>query len=654
MINDGIVRRSKIGGWMTLAVLLCLGGLVPAGMAAADGWQEDEFLVLCYHDVPKAVDQDLYGVDRTTFIQTIEYLRTHGYHFISVDDVIAARAGGKALPEKPVLLTFDDAYQSFFEFVLPLLREYRYPCVLAVVTKWIDSPPDTVKQKLMNWEELKQAAESGLVEIAAHTHDLHHGVIYNPQGNEAPAVNNRIYDPAKNAYETEEEFRLRIAGDLAAAKKTLESRLGIKPRSLVWPYGEYNEIGLAEAEKLGFQITFSLEDRPASVKRIPVIDRVVLYKNPSLEELIKDFQRLFRRPAYQRIMQADLDLIYDPDPTRTEENLGRFLDRVVKMKVDTVYLQAFADPDGNGNVASVYFPNRVLPVRQDLFNRVCNQLEARQISVYAWMPMLAIMLPDRAETESLRVREFAPDGSRLSGSWYRRLSPFSPRTGELLVRLYEDLAADAQISGVIFQDDGYLAAGEDFHPDALPFYRKIAGDEKRPPDELTADEQREWTGVKTQKLIELTGQLQQAVRRYRPKARFVRTLYAPVLTDPGEAATEFAQDYRACLDAYDYVAVMAYPRMEEIKRPERWFSQLADAARSQPDGIGKTVFKVQTYDWKQDRWIETGTVNRWLRRLTAAGARHLAYYPDDYTIDQPRQDVIRKMMSTEDFPFRRK
>ncbi|WP_230369807.1 poly-beta-1,6-N-acetyl-D-glucosamine N-deacetylase PgaB [Paludibacterium denitrificans] len=74
-------------------------------------------------------------------------------------------------------------------------------------------------------------------------------------------------------------------------------------------------------------------------------------------------------------MHVDLDYIYDPSPARQEENLGKLLDRVKAMGPSVVYLQAFADPDGNGAADALYFPNRHLPMRADLFSRVALAVE---------------------------------------------------------------------------------------------------------------------------------------------------------------------------------------------------------------------------------------------------------------------------------------
>ena len=609
--------------------------------------------VLCYHDIPKVLDQDKFGVDQATFVETVEYLRTHGYQFVSLDDAIAAHQGARALPARAVLLTFDDSYRSFHEFVLPLLKQYRYPAILAVVSDWIDHPPPEVKQPLMTWDELREVAASGLVEIASHTHNLHRGILYNPQGNQGAAAVQRLYDATSGTYESDEAYRARIREDLTASHRILETQLGQSPRALVWPYGKYNATTLDEARRAGFVYTFALNDQMASLSDLSSLSRVMVYKNPTVQEFARDLKQRFTPPLYRRILQADLDLIYDPDPAQTEANLGRFLDRVVAMKVNTVFLQAFADPEGDGNIRSVYFPNRVLPMRADLFCRVAHQLKSREIEVFAWMPMLSIVLPDEQEREALRVREAAGAAPRPSRSWYERLSPFSQRTRELLRMLYEDMAVHAWVDGVVFQDDGYLTDDEDFHPDAIPLFDTITRGALRKPEELTEEQRRAWTALKTQTLIDLSLELRDTVHRERPEAKIARTLYAPVVTQP-ESEEWFAQNYAKSLAAYDYVIIMAYPRLEEIRRVRPWLTELVEAAKRYPDGIEKTVFKVQTYDWKREAWIPATTVTQWLRWLTAAGAHHLAYYPDNYVDDEPRQDTIRLMISTEDFPFERR
>jgi len=613
----------------------------------------EKVMILCYHDIPKEVVLDEYAVDQSTFVHQLEYLKTHGYHFVSLEDVIKANRHEKKLPEKAVLLTFDDEYLSFYEFVYPILQLYGYPSVLSVETKWVEHPSAEIKSPLMNWEQIKEVAANKLVTIVSHTHNLHEGVAYNPQGNVSWAAVSRIYDPQKSMYEGDEEYLGRVKEDIATSKKIIFGKTGIETRAVSWPYGAYNMILIDVIKQLGFEAAFTLDDKVADVSNLYEMPRYVLTRNPTLPQFIKAVEKQFKENERQRIVQADLDLIYDPDPAQQEKNLNAFIERIFHMKVDVVYLQAFSDDDGDGNVSSVYFPNRVLPMKADLFNRVVNQLSIRAIQVYAWMPVLSIVLPDKKKNEELRVMS-AGEGKKVpSRAWYARLSPFSKEAEGILVMLYEDLAKNARISGIIFQDDGYLNDFEDFNPAALDSQRKVTGDSGLAYDQWTHQQKEEWTKIKTEKISDFTIALKKAVLKYRPQTLFARTIYADVLLNP-ESEEWFAQNYQNCLDSYDYVVVMAYPRMEKVDRSRKWLQKLVNIAKKYPQGIEKTVFKVQTYDWQKKKWIGTKEVLEWLRTLVSSGAHHIAYYPDDYTVDEPAADTLRTMMSTEYFAFKRK
>ena len=101
--------------------------------AASPAQAAETFITLCYHDVPeRPVEKD--DISRKDFVNQIEYLRTHGFAFVSPQDILAASRGAKRLPEKAVLITFDDAYESYYRLVYPVLRLYDIPAVLSVVT----------------------------------------------------------------------------------------------------------------------------------------------------------------------------------------------------------------------------------------------------------------------------------------------------------------------------------------------------------------------------------------------------------------------------------------------------------------------------------------------------------------------------------------
>ena len=636
------------GRFFVAAVLIIFLGTVVAAVADEKA-QPGEFLVLTYHAViasPSPADE--FSISRDLFAEQMEYLRVHGYHPVSLDDILKAGRGEKALPGKAILLTFDDAYTSYHEFVVPFLEMLGYPSVLGVVGSFIDNPPKELPDTIMSWKQIREVAEKKLVEVVSHSYDLHKGVQYNPPGNIGAIAALLAYSPKERTYETEAVYRARIAGDFETQKALFVKYLGVAPKAIIWPYGWYTAISQKVAADSGCVASFTTEAGFASISRISDINRIFVRNRP-----IEDFISLLKTPRPERplmrAVQVDLDLIYDTSYEKMDENLGKLIERLVSMNVNTVFLQAFADPDGTGNIRSVYFANRVLPVRADFFSHAAHQMIIRGMTVYAWLPTLSIELPDRALNESLRVREGSERESVPGRSWYNRLTPFDRRVKELVATLYRDLAAHSLVQGILFQDDAYLSDKEDLHPAALLNLEQVLGKGYRL-DALNPEQARKWMSHKTETLLEFTQTLMESVRIFRPNARFARNIYALPVIEP-ESEAWFAQNYRRFIESYDSVVVMAYPQMEKVERPSEWLERLTKKAKDIPQGIEKTIFKLQSFDWEKKSWIPDKTILKAMRDVLAAGGRHLAYYPDDLWEEKPGLSTIRLEMSTESYPF---
>ena len=75
------------------------------------------------------------------------------------------------------------------------------------------------------------------------------------------------------------------------------------------------------------------------------------------------------------MVHVDLDYVYDANKAQQAKNLDKLIERISRYGVTTVYLQAFSDPDGDGVADALYFPNKYLPVRDDIFWPNCLQLQ---------------------------------------------------------------------------------------------------------------------------------------------------------------------------------------------------------------------------------------------------------------------------------------
>ena len=615
--------------------------------------------VIGYHEITNKQNALIpeYAVSSAQFEKHIEWLKKNGYHFISVDQLLQAHAGKARLPAKPVLLTVDDGYESFYQNAYPIIKANKIPAVLAVVGSWLE-PAENQKinfsdeiiprNAMLSWEQLKEMQNSGLVEIASHSYNLHRGILGNPQGNSEPAAVTRLYDPKTASYEDDLHYQQRITEDLRHNNQLLKAHGIQSPRVMVWPYGRYNLQTVSIAKHLGMPIAISLDDGADSVKSaLNQLNRILVDGNMSTNDLAQEIENRQKnlgdnnRP--QKIMHIDLDYIYDPNPAQQERNLSNLLDRIETMKVNTVYLQAFSDPDANGSADMVYFPNRYLPMRADLFNRVAWQIQTRtHVSrVYAWMPLLAWELPkNNPVADDVVVTQQSGDSAHLNMG-YKRLSPFSSDARKTIAGIYTDLAKSVPFNGILFHDDTTLSDYEDASPQAMQAYASIGL-----PNDLAAirsndADLQKWTAFKTKSIDDFALSLAADVRQYQPFLLTARNLYAQVALKP-YAENWYSQSLEESLRRYDFTAIMAMPYMEQAPNTAQFYQDIVNRVKKYPNGIKKTVFELQAVDWRSNQKIPSDEMAKTIQSLYEQGAMHVAYYPDDPIKDHPDSSVMRK------------
>ena len=674
------LRRLVLPALLTAAAMLAAPATTAAPARAAEAAASapppgTALLALCYHNVEdREPDQTYVGVTTAKLVEQFAWLQANGYHPVSVDQILAAHDGRAALPEKPILLTFDDGYESFYTRAFPILKAFEYPAVLALVGSWMEGKPgaevrygdgSAPRDAFMSWDQVREVVSSGLVEIAAHSEEMHAGLPANPQGNAEPAAATHRYDAASGRYESDAAYERRLGADMAAISALLDRRTGRRPRVMVWPYGEHNATALSIArEQGGMPVTLTLTDAPASVADLATTPRHLVNADPDLDQFVQEIHHLGEgRP--QRVVQVDLDYVYDPDPAQQERNLDALVQRVADLGAGTVYLQAFADPDGSGVAREVYFPNRYLPVRADLFNRAAWQLRTRaRVEVYAWMPVLAFDLGERAAP--VLAWAIPPGGGGAARGepdrrTYPRLSPFDPEARRIVLDIYEDLARYASFQGLLFHDDAVLSDFEDASAPALAAY--ISAGLPASIGAIRGDPalRARWSRLKTDTLIDFTREIADRVRRFRSPLRTARNIYARPILEP-QSEEWFAQDLDRFLAAYDFAAVMAMPLIENVpagRSAEAWLRRLVAAVAAHPDGLKRTVFELQAADWQRQgggsggaRPVDAATLAGQMRLLSRLGALNFGYYPDDFIAARPDLRTVRREFSLQLHPYR--
>ncbi len=167
--------------------------------------------ILVYHSVrphpypePPAIDQ--FDVTPELFEKQLRYLQDNGFITVSVDDLVNSFTGGKALPEKTVVINFDDGWENQYTYAFPLLKKYGDTATFFIYTNAIGH------RHFLTWQEVKELAAGGM-QIGSHTKSH-------------PYLNKISED--------------RLKDEIMGSKKIIENNLGKPVTAFASPFGYSN------------------------------------------------------------------------------------------------------------------------------------------------------------------------------------------------------------------------------------------------------------------------------------------------------------------------------------------------------------------------------------------------------------------------------
>ena len=281
----GIVSIKKLLQYtipcIAVALALWLGGLLVSAVKPAEGVRVP---VIMYHAViadEKRLGQ--YVISPAELESDFRWLQENGYTPVLSEDLLAYTEEGRALPEKPVMLTFDDGYYNNYLYAFPLAQQYGMKFVLSPIGKCTDlyteTPDGSPYYAHCTWAQLKEMQESGLVEIGNHSYDLH-----STEG---------TLGTKRHAEETMEAYTARLSSDLLLAQEKIRMHLGAEPVLFAYPFGAVSEGEPEILRRMGFRITLSCEEKTSTVTReAESLDALGRYLRPSGESSAAFFRRV--------------------------------------------------------------------------------------------------------------------------------------------------------------------------------------------------------------------------------------------------------------------------------------------------------------------------------------------------------------------------
>lgn len=184
-----------------------------------------------------------------------KYFKDNGYKVVKLSQIIEKVKNKEKVPDNWIALTIDDSYKSFYQNGLEIFKKYNYPFSLYVYVKATQNQYGD----FMTWEEIKEASKYG--EIGLHSYNHPHLTHLNEE---------EIYKDTKKAYEIFEE------------------KLGFKPKSYAYPYGEYDNKVQNEIKKFNFDSILNQSAGTVNeTSNVYDINRIALVGEVNLKQKLK-------------------------------------------------------------------------------------------------------------------------------------------------------------------------------------------------------------------------------------------------------------------------------------------------------------------------------------------------------------------------------
>lgn len=210
--------------------------------------------IVMYHQVSKNISRaGAYCVTLDELENDFRYIKECGYIAITTEQLLRAVDCKGGLPEKPILITFDDGFESIFQYVQPLLKQYGLCAVVSVVGAYADRysklDDHSVNYAYLTWDEIEQLAQGDTIEIQNHSYDLH-------------KLNNCGHKGAKKrSGESEKEYRAFLKNDLQKMQELCEKNAKIKPTAFTYPFGCYSKESKEIIREMGFRAAYVCEEK---------------------------------------------------------------------------------------------------------------------------------------------------------------------------------------------------------------------------------------------------------------------------------------------------------------------------------------------------------------------------------------------------------
>lgn len=237
--------------FICLFVFLILG-MSTAGMKKISVSAQEKGInlpIIMYHSIGENTGK--YVISPKMLEEDLKIINEMGFTTLTSADLIAYKEQGTPLPEKSVILTFDDGYFNNYTYVYPLLKKYNAKAVLSVVGRFTEeysnsTAPLNNRYSHITYEQITEVSNSGLIEIANHSYNMH-------------TMEGRRGILRKEG-ESTEEYKNNLTQDIEKCNKMLAEKCFVSPVAFTYPFGCVNKESSAIVNSSGFKVTYGCEE----------------------------------------------------------------------------------------------------------------------------------------------------------------------------------------------------------------------------------------------------------------------------------------------------------------------------------------------------------------------------------------------------------
>lgn len=265
-------------------VLAIFFGIFKAGAyiccIAQDG--EYDLPVIMYHHILKDTQKSgPYIITPDEFEKDLKFIEREGYTTVSVQNLIDYTEKGTSLPEKPILITFDDGHLSYLEYAVPLLEKYNMRALVSAVgaytNDYTEHPDRCVSYAYLSWDDIETLSKSTHTEIGNHTYDMHK----NTNGRQGCK---------KLKSESKEQHRRIFTEDTQKMQDLLKIYTKKDTLCFTYPFGYMCEETEEIIKELGFKMSLSCREGVNKLSRNSSLFSLKRYNRPhgkGIEEILK-------------------------------------------------------------------------------------------------------------------------------------------------------------------------------------------------------------------------------------------------------------------------------------------------------------------------------------------------------------------------------